>query len=66
MHQQLNIRGMMPMFFDMIQDTMEVFWMIFPFVVLHLMFDCLISLDALKRCERFRLVLNWEKCHFMV
>ena len=29
--------------------------------------DCLSNLDrVLKRCEETNLVLNWEKCHFMV
>ena len=28
---------------------------------------CLTNLsEVLKRCEDFNLVLNWEKCHFMV
>lgn len=28
---------------------------------------CLVNLSrALQRCEEFNLVLNWEKCHFMV
>ena len=29
--------------------------------------DCLTNLArVLKRCEETNLVLNWEKCHFMV
>ena len=29
--------------------------------------DCLNNLDrVLKRCKETNLVLNWEKCHFMV
>jgi len=29
--------------------------------------QCLIHLDAvLKRCTETNLILNWEKCHFMV
>ena len=29
--------------------------------------DCLGNLDrVLQRCEETNLVLNWEKCHFMV
>ena len=29
--------------------------------------DCLSNLDrGLQRCEETNLVLNWEKCHFMV
>src|SRR3954453_8721980 len=41
-------------------------WMIFP--SMGLPFDnCLHNLDkVLQRCEETNLVLNWEKCHFMV
>ena len=29
--------------------------------------DCLSNLErVLQRCEQTNLVLNWEKCHFMV
>jgi hypothetical protein len=29
--------------------------------------DCMANLDkVLKRCQMADLVLNWEKCHFMV
>ena len=29
--------------------------------------DCLSNLDrVMQRCEETNLVLNWEKCHFMV
>ena len=29
--------------------------------------DCLSNLDrVLQRCEQINLILNWEKCHFMV
>ena len=29
--------------------------------------DCLSNLDrVLQRCEETNIVLNWEKCHFMV
>jgi hypothetical protein len=29
--------------------------------------DCMTNLDkVLKRCQMADLVLNWEKCHFMV
>lgn len=28
---------------------------------------CLLNLEkCLERCEKTNLVLNWEKCHFMV
>ena len=53
---------MMSIFSDMIEEIMEVF-----------MDDCSIygiffdDLDkVLQRCEEKHLVLNWEKCHFMV
>jgi len=38
------------------------------FLVFGSSFDlCLNSLDiVLKRCKETNLVLNWEKCHFMV
>ncbi|XP_024010410.1 uncharacterized protein LOC112085429 [Eutrema salsugineum] len=45
-------RCMMSIFTDMIEDFME---------------DCLDNLcKVLARCEEKHLVLNWEKCHFMV
>ena len=28
--------------------------------------DCLSNLDQVLQCEQTNLVLNWEKCHFMV
>ena len=41
-------------------------WMIF-FVFGDLFDDCLSNLEkVLSRCEEKNLVLNWEKCHFMV
>ncbi|GJY17802.1 reverse transcriptase domain-containing protein [Tanacetum coccineum] len=57
---------MMAIFHDMIEETMEVF--IDNFSVLWDSFSsCLSHLDKmLKRCEDTNLVLNWEKCHFMV
>ena len=37
------------------------------FVVGTSFYDCLRNLElVLKRCEKTNLVLNWEKCHFMV
>ena len=40
--------------------------MISPFTELPLMI-CLSNLDrVLQRCEETNLVLNWEKCHFML
>ncbi|GJY68858.1 reverse transcriptase domain-containing protein [Tanacetum coccineum] len=57
---------MMAIFHDMIEETMEVF--IDDFLVFGDSFSsCLSYLDKmLKRCEDINLVLNWEKCHFMV
>jgi len=57
---------MMSIFSDMIEETMEVF--MDDFSVNGKTFDsCLENLDKfLQRCEVKHLVLNWEKCHFMV
>ncbi|GJV26281.1 reverse transcriptase domain-containing protein [Tanacetum coccineum] len=57
---------MMEIFHDMIEETMEVF--MDDFLVFGDSFSsCLSHLDKmLKRCEDTNLVLNWEKCHFMV
>ncbi|GJX71690.1 reverse transcriptase domain-containing protein [Tanacetum coccineum] len=57
---------MMAIFHDMIEEIMEVF--MDDFLVFEDSFSsCLSHLDKmLKRCEETNLVLNWEKCHFMV
>ena len=57
---------MMAIFSDMVEKTIEVF--MDDFLVLENSFDnCLENLrSALIRCEETNLVLNWEKCHFMV
>ncbi|GJR23088.1 reverse transcriptase domain-containing protein [Tanacetum coccineum] len=57
---------MMAIFHDMIEETMEVF--MDDFSVFEDSFSsCLSNLDKmLKWCEDTNLVLNWEKCHFMV
>nr|GEZ33007.1 DNA-directed DNA polymerase [Tanacetum cinerariifolium] len=59
-------RCMMAIFQDMIEETMEVF--MDDFLVFRDSFSsCLSHLNKmLKRCEDTNLVLNWEKCHFMV
>ncbi|GJU34866.1 reverse transcriptase domain-containing protein [Tanacetum coccineum] len=59
-------RCMMAIFQDMIEETMEVF--MDDFLVFDDSFSsCLSHLDKmLKQCEDTNLVLNWEKCHFMV
>jgi hypothetical protein len=57
---------MMRIFFDLAEKVMEVF--MDDFSVYRKTFeDCLANLDkVLKRCQMANLVLNWEKCHFMV
>nr|GEW82806.1 reverse transcriptase domain-containing protein [Tanacetum cinerariifolium] len=59
-------RCMMAIFHDMIKKTMEVF--MDDFLVFRDSFSSYLShLDTmLQRCEDTNLVLNWEKCHFMV
>ena len=59
-------RCMMAIFLDMVEKTIEVF--MDDFSVLGSSFDsCLENLrSVLVRCEETNLVLNWEKCHFMV
>ncbi|GJR09970.1 reverse transcriptase domain-containing protein [Tanacetum coccineum] len=57
---------MMAIFHDMIEETIEVFMDNFS-VFGDSFSSCLSHLDKmLKRCEDTNLVLNWEKCHFMV
>ena len=59
-------RCMMAIFSDMVEKTIEIF--MGDFSVMGDSFDnCLANLRAvLARCEETNLVLNWEKCHFMV
>ena len=59
-------RCMMAIFSDMVEKTIEIF--IDDFSVLGKSFDnCLENLrQTLIRFEETNLVLNWEKCHFMV
>jgi hypothetical protein len=56
----------MAIFSDFIEEIMEVF--MDDFSVHGTSFEhCLANLDnVLARCEEVDLVLNWEKCHFMV
>ncbi|GKD65423.1 putative nucleotidyltransferase, ribonuclease H, partial [Tanacetum coccineum] len=51
---------------ELIEDSMEVF--MDDFSVFGNSFDhCLQNLEKMpKRCEETNLVLNWDKCHFMV
>ena len=59
-------RCMMPIFSDMVEKTIEVF--MDDFSVLGSSFDdCLEKLrTVLVKCKETNLMLNWEKCHFMV
>ncbi|GJU95527.1 reverse transcriptase domain-containing protein [Tanacetum coccineum] len=59
-------RCMTKIFHDMVEDFMEVF--MDDFSVFGNSFDsCFVNLDRmLTRCKETNLVLNWEKCHFMV
>ncbi|GJW39096.1 reverse transcriptase domain-containing protein [Tanacetum coccineum] len=57
---------MLAIFHDMIEESIKVF--MDDFYVFGDSFDkCLNNLDKmLQRCKDAHLVLNWEKCHFMV
>ena len=59
-------RCMMSIFSDMVEKSIEVF--MDDFSVFGDSFTiCLKNLSmVLQRCREFNLVLNWEKCHFMV
>ncbi|GJQ95923.1 putative nucleotidyltransferase, ribonuclease H [Tanacetum coccineum] len=59
-------RCMTAIFHELIEDSMEVF--MDDFSVFGSSFDyCLKNLEKmLKWCEETNIVLNWEKCHFMV
>nr|AAX95925.1 retrotransposon protein, putative, Ty3-gypsy sub-class [Oryza sativa Japonica Group]ABA93430.1 retrotransposon protein, putative, Ty3-gypsy subclass [Oryza sativa Japonica Group] len=59
-------RCMMSIFSNIIEDIMEVF--MDDFSVYGKTFGhCLLNLDKVfQRCQEKDLVLNWEKCHFMV
>ncbi|KAL5573921.1 hypothetical protein UlMin_023518 [Ulmus minor] len=59
-------RCMMALFSDMIEKTMEICMDDFSMFGESFRF-CLSNLEqVLDRCEETNLVLNWEKCHFMV
>ena len=57
---------MMAIFSNMVEKTIELF--MDDFLVLGKYFDNSLEnlRNALIRCEETNLVLNWEKCHFMV
>jgi hypothetical protein len=57
---------MMVVFSEFIEEIVEVFMDDFS-VYGKTFMDFLVNLDkVLKRCAEVDLVLNWEKCHFMV
>ncbi|GJT48337.1 reverse transcriptase domain-containing protein [Tanacetum coccineum] len=59
-------RCMTVIFHDMVEDFMDVFMDDFS-VFDNSVGQCLSNLDKmLVRCKETNLVLNWEKCHFMV
>lgn len=51
-------------FSDMLEKEIEVF--MDDFSVGGSSFDICLLGRVLKRCQETNLVLNWEKCHFMV
>jgi len=59
-------RCMLAIFSDMVEKSIEVF--MDDFSIFGPSFDsCLRNLEmVLQRCVETNLVLNWEKCHFMV
>ncbi|GKB46098.1 DNA-directed DNA polymerase [Tanacetum coccineum] len=59
-------RFLLAIFHDMIEESVEVF--MDDFSLFGNSFDkCLNNLDKmLQRCKDAHLVINWEKCHFMV
>ncbi|RVW81020.1 Retrovirus-related Pol polyprotein from transposon 17.6 [Vitis vinifera] len=59
-------RCMLSIFSDMVEHIMEVF--MDDIIIYGSAFEeCLVNLEAvLNRCIEKDLVLNWEKCHFMV
>jgi hypothetical protein len=57
---------MMAIFSDLIEKVMKVFMDDF-FIYTKTFEDCLANLDkVLRRCQEADLVLNWEKCPFVV
>ncbi|GJU81618.1 reverse transcriptase domain-containing protein [Tanacetum coccineum] len=59
-------RCMLAIFHDMIEESVEVFMN--DFSIFENSFDTYLNnLDKMiQRCKDAHLVLNWEKCHFMV
>lgn len=57
---------MMAIFSKFLEESMKIFMDDFS-VFGNLFYVCLANLEkVLKKCEDTNLVLNWEKCHFMV
>jgi hypothetical protein len=57
---------MMAVFSEFIEEIVEVFMDDFS-IYGKTFADCLANLDKVRtRCVEVDLVLNWEKCHFMV
>ena len=56
----------MAFFLDIVEHIIEVF--MDDFSVVHTSFDDCLANPSLvcKRCEKTSLVVNWEKCYFMV
>jgi hypothetical protein len=56
----------MVIFSDLIEKVMEVFMDDFS-IYGKTIEDCLANMDKVQKwCQMADLVLNWEKCHFMV
>ncbi|WMV45549.1 hypothetical protein MTR67_038934 [Solanum verrucosum] len=55
-------RCMLSIFTAMVEDSMKVVMDVFLVVVIHLKHIW----NILQRCVETNLVLNWDKCHFMV
>ena len=57
---------MMATFTDMVEKFIEIFMDDFS-VFGYSFYECLSNLVlVLQRCKEINLILNWEKCHFMV
>ena len=57
---------MMAIFSNMVEKSIEIFMDDFS-VIGASIDDCLGNLElVLKRCKETNLVIDWEKCHFMV
>ncbi|WVZ80222.1 hypothetical protein U9M48_027715 [Paspalum notatum var. saurae] len=66
MHQLSFQRCMMAIFSTLLKTLWRFLWMISQSMALVLTTRLRNLEKVLKRCEEVDLVLNWEKCHFMV